>query len=354
MVCPNCGLSIEQQYAETCPRCGYRLAQQSAPPPLSGQTPTSPAAGGYGEYAPTPGYGTPQPGYGTPQPGYGTQPPTAAYGAYPPQQAPGTPSPYSGYPQQGTPQGYGQAAHPSQWPQPQPGYAGFPPPPQQPRKRGAGCIIGAVLSVVLILAVVGAIGVILLRNGTSGPAASGTATVAPTPTPLPLYQNSFTSDAEGWADDPGRCFYQSGGYHVNDGYICYAPIGNQTDVDVTVDVKQLKGKTTAGYGIALRIGKNGEEYGFYIDSNGKYAIVRCGSSDCTRLRDFTATPAIHGGLNTSNTIRVVARSSRFEFFVNGQSVATIDDATYSTGAIGLECTSGVECVFNNLLITRPL
>ncbi|HEY1389821.1 MAG TPA: hypothetical protein VGF38_14875 [Ktedonobacterales bacterium] len=341
MQCPSCGLQIEQPNIERCPRCGYQLAYSSGQP---GQP-----APGYGNSAPPPGYGAPQNPYGQ-------------QGQY---------VPPSGYGQPGAPSGYGQAAPPSGYGQ-QPGQPGqygpptYPPtqsaspygyPQQQPpapKKSRTGLIVGIVVAVVVLLAActgisifaVNALGTVTTSTGTPG--ASATATPAETV----VYQNTFKSTAEDWAQDD-NCQSKSDGYHIADGFICYAPIGNQSDVNVTVNVQQVSGPTTTGYGIAFRRVSAGNFYEFLIDSNGKWFFDKCVDSNCTTIVDFTANAAIKGGLNTSNTLKVAAKGSHFEFFVNGTQVGSKDDPTFTSGIVGIESGDHVDCAFTDLVITRP-
>lgn len=343
MQCPSCGLQIDQPNTERCPRCGYQLAYS----PSSGQ-PGQPTPG-YGNSAPTSGYGAP------PSP-YGQQ------GQY---------VPPSGYGQPAAPSGYGQAAPPSGFGQ-QPGQPGqyAPPPypptqasqpygyPQQqppaPKKSRTGLIVGIVVGVVVLLAA--CTGISLFAINALGTAATSTQTpgafATATPAETVVYQNTFASTAEDWAQDD-NCQSKSDGYHIADGFICYAPIGNQSDVNVTVNVQQVSGPTTTGYGIAFRRVSAGNFYEFLIDSNGKWFFDKCVDSTCTTIVDFTANAAIKGGLNTPNTLKVAAKGSHFEFFVNGTSVGSRDDTTFTSGIVGIESGDTVDCAFTDLVITRP-
>ncbi|HET9981640.1 MAG TPA: hypothetical protein VFQ32_14425, partial [Ktedonobacterales bacterium] len=56
------------------------------------------------------------------------------------------------------------------------------------------------------------------------------------------------------------------------------------------------------------------------------------------------------GTDASNTLEVYAKGAHMDFFVNGKAVGSLDDATYSTGMIGLAAGDGMECVFTNLFI----
>ena len=414
MQCPSCGLQIDQPNVAQCPRCGRQLATP-AEPPVSGGAPitggvysppqdhpyppySAPAAGTPPDAAQQPQSGagpdvpsSPQSPYGQPgQPGQYGQP--GQPGSYAPPSGYGQPAPPSGYqPQYSQPYGYGQPAAPSQ-PYGQPygygqpaapsGYGqpygqpaapsypiapgtGYPPPgyPQQPlaplppRKRRTGLIVGIVVAVVVVLGLCGGgtLLVVLSQGQTSTPTSSATSGVSATPTPAEtvIYANTFASDASDWSQDPGHCYSSSDGYHAQDGYICYAPVGIQTDASVTVNVQQVSGPTTHAYGLVFRRTSVGNYYDFMIDSNGKWLFEKCVNDNCTSIVDFKANDAIKGGLNTSNTLKVAAKGSHFDFFVNGTQVGSEDDTTFASGKVGVVCTSSIDCVFTNLIIARP-
>jgi hypothetical protein len=141
-----------------------------------------------------------------------------------------------------------------------------------------------------------------------------------------------------------------------------APIGNQADVDVKVQVKQISGQTIEPYGLAIRAdgppsNSPNLRYAFDIESDGKWVVARCdglANGDntilCTDLAHNTANDAIRGGLNVTNTLEVKARGSHFDFYVNRVSVGGADDSTYISGRVGLECGQNAECVFTNLTV----
>lgn len=175
-----------------------------------------------------------------------------------------------------------------------------------------------------------------------------TATTGPTV----LYQNALTSAADNWTNDQ-NCFFGAGGYHINGGFLCVAPAGTLTDVDVSVQVKQISGETTIPYGIGFRRPSTGNRYEFDIDSNSKWVFFKCAASNCTTVIDYTADAAIQGGLNTVNTLEVRAVGSQFEFLVNGTKVGQTTDTTYPSGEVGLAGDDGIEVVFSNLKIIKP-
>jgi hypothetical protein len=283
-------------------------------------------------------------------------------GGYPPF---GTPAPGSGYggydaPQPGNPPGYPQYGPPSQgFP---PGYPGYPPgyggqPPTPPRRKiNVGMIVGIVVGAILV-ACVGCVGLLYAAGQLANNLPVATATLSgptPTPTPTVIYSDPLTAGATSMGGTQ-HCVVQSDGLHVRDNFACFVPAGTLTDLDVTVQVKQISGKTTAPYGIEVRRSSGGW-YEFDIDGNSEYVIAKCVGSTCTTattLVDFTKSAAINGGLNTTNTLKVRAVGSHFDFYVNSTKVGGADDATFSAGEVGLSSDTGIEVAYSNLKITKP-
>src|SRR5258708_8589297 len=178
------------------------------------------------------------------------------------------------------------------------------------------------------------------------------ATVTPTPSLRVVFQDPLTSDTNGWSTG-GQCNFASDGYHIKNGYICYAPAGNEGDATFSVDVKQLSGSTAnTDSGITLRRTSQGNYYQFGIDGNSEWDFGKVVGGTFKSLVDPTSNAVIHGGLNTTNTVQVVAKGGHFDFFVNGAKVGQADDTTFASGKSGLFVSDQAEAVFTNLKITK--
>jgi hypothetical protein len=248
-----------------------------------------------------------------------------------------------------------------------PGYPpGYQPPmytpPAPPRKNRTGLIIGIVVGAVLLVALCGggaifALAALTPTTSTAGTPGIETPTPAVTPTPAEtvVYQNTFVSadGAPGWVQTAGECLSKIDGYHITSAYICYAPIGLQSDATIIVTAQQVSGPTTRLYGVVFRRVSTGNFYDFSIDSNGEWLFEKCVKNNCKALIDFTTNSAIKGGLHTSNRLKVVMKSSHFDFFVNDTKVGESDDATFASGKIGLEGDDSMDCAYTDLVITRP-
>ncbi len=195
------------------------------------------------------------------------------------------------------------------------------------------------------------------------PTATATATALPTATPKPtatatpvprlvtIFQDPLTSSSHnaGWYTDGGNVYFQTAGYYINNGYECYAPIGSQTDFNVSVQVKQSNSTSADGSGITFReIANTLKEYVFEITPGGSFTVYnRVGSY----LVLPTHSSAIHQGSNVMNTIEVDARGSHFDFFINGVHVASANDSMRLSGQIGLMTEKiGDEAVFTNITV----
>jgi hypothetical protein len=233
-----------------------------------------------------------------------------------------------------------------------------------PRKRtNAGVIVSVVLSIVVVAGLLIA-GVLALSqshnsagtNGNTGgsfvnPNGNGTVT----PGLSPVFNDPLTSNANGWVTSQ-NCFFKSDGFHektTNAAWACDAPTNVPDNFTAQVQVKQISGATNLPYGLDFRRSSTNAEYRFYIDGYGHWIILRCTSSTCSTLSNWTPSGAIQAGLNRENTLEVSASGSHFEFFANGQKIGQIVDSTYGSGTLALAVGgSNMEAVYTNLVINQ--
>jgi hypothetical protein len=260
-------------------------------------------------------------------------------------------------------------------------------PQAQPRQRYHGrTVIGLALAALLVLAGSAAAYVWASGGNSFGPqkaasaVATATATALPTDTPLPtntptptatprptatptpkpylvtVFQDPLTSNRNGWYDG-GGCFFQSDGYHVKNGYECFAPIASQSNVNVSVQVKQISGQDV-DYGIGFRANGQVSEYYMFIAESGDWSVIKFGpGGQASVLIPKTSTGAIHQGLNRLNTLQVNMSGSTFIFFINGVRVGSATNGAYTSGKIGLQVDpnsigSGLEVVYTNFKVTK--
>jgi hypothetical protein len=221
--------------------------------------------------------------------------------------------------------------------------------------------IGIVLSTLGFIAsiVSSIVGVMLMQHQypiTESGSTFGTATVSSTPTPAPtptavrtvVYQNTFAANADGWTQD-SQCFEGPGGYHIANDSACYAPIGAQTDVDISVKAKQLTGNTAHPFGIVFGRDDAGIEYRFLVNS-GLWEVVSCRATTCGLVMDGGAD---QWGVGADTTLEVIVKGKLFNLDVNGERVYyNYDDASYTGGRIGLAVSGAIEVVFSDLVVAR--
>ena len=102
-------------------------------------------------------------------------------------------------------------------------------------------------------------------------------TATSTPTIKILYQNPFSTDANGWAQD-SNCVFQDHAFHVLGSNICYAPAGNVGDATLSVISQQVAGLLDAFYGLVWRRTDRNNYYEFDV-TEGEVALCKTGQWD---------------------------------------------------------------------------
>jgi hypothetical protein len=230
-----------------------------------------------------------------------------------------------------------------------------------PERKSHKTAIFAALGVVLAILVCAAGAFALLQAsprsgasnaGSTGPSAAPTSTSSNGSSERVLLRDPLTSNQYGWADDT-HCHFASDGYHVVDGYLCYAPVNVLTAADISVSAQQLSGDVHEGYGIVFRRASKGNYYTFVADGNGKWTFGKVVNGAYTTLLDWSYDAAIHAGATASNTFEVRTRGTHFDFFINGASVGHADDSSFASGVCGVAGVNQGETVFTNFLIQVP-
>jgi hypothetical protein len=88
-------------------------------------------------------------------------------------------------------------------------------------------------------------------------------------------------------------------------------------------------------GIWLRVNSASDFVAFMINSDGSYYIGRFdrATNAYTDLAPWTGSSAIRVGDNVVNTLRVDSVGDRFDFYINGEFVISVEDATFSSGRL---------------------
>ena len=174
-----------------------------------------------------------------------------------------------------------------------------------------------------------------------------------TPQGNPLFQDEFTNNTNGWSIQsyPGEFSVALGNGALklendNNKLLWELIPGTQkyADFQLSVDAVLSKGSQDNGYGVYIRsaLSQNSSITAFYrfeLYGDGSFAIFK-GTTDANgvvttpRLVDYTNSSAIQkqGGLNH---ITISAKGSSLQFIVNGQTLSTVSDTTYTSGSVAL-------------------
>ncbi len=225
------------------------------------------------------------------------------------------------------------------------------------RRYGRGRKVG-IVAAGLVVVLYGLTACALGSSSMPQPAPPATATSQPTPTQTPaptvVFSDPMTSNANGWHEGDG-CSFKSDGYHINAAEICFAPFNTPADANVSVQATQVSGSVQAGYGLAVHAAPSGNSFNGYLflmAGAGAWTFIKSGSADSVVV-PFTATAAIHTGLNATNTLEVHIQGSHFDFFINGVQVGQADDSTFTGSISGLVGNSGADVAFTNYTVTIP-
>lgn len=148
------------------------------------------------------------------------------------------------------------------------------------------------------------------------------------------------------------CQFTNSAYHMvmpgNYGGACLGQATHFGNFAFQVQMTFLKyGQHFSGGGLVFRGGPGSKYYVLEIFESGQYTFFSCSGNDCSHgIAGYPAAsliPSFHLGLNTTNTIAVVANGNTFTFYANGQRFAgPFTDSTYTQGTIGFYAEGGSE------------
>lgn len=176
------------------------------------------------------------------------------------------------------------------------------------------------------------------------------ATPAPTDTTVPtprtlasasptsqwLFADDFVDNRNGWPST-SKMYLENGIYHVKEtdqGYSRWArcnQCGPLADFAFEVMITKAEGPDDYGYGISFRSTSAGH-YVLWITGDGGWKFESY-TTQWNAITPWSQSDAIRRG-NSTNKIRVIARSSSFEFFVNDQFLGSAVDTMFSSGYLG--------------------
>jgi len=129
------------------------------------------------------------------------------------------------------------------------------------------------------------------------------------------------------------------------------------DFALEVDARRVSGPLDNEFGVLVRYQPETDEfYLFAISSNGFYSVQKYQANEWQKLVEWTESAAILQG-EAVNRLRVTGQGDKMRFFVNGEPLTQVEDASFRSGSVGLLASTnekgGVAVAFDNLRV-RPL
>lgn len=203
-----------------------------------------------------------------------------------------------------------------------------------------------------------------------------TTSIKPTPTPnvTPLFSDNFAANTNAWDLQSVKGKYAVGinngtlTLEDDDNHLLWELLpGNKTFMDfhLSVNASLSKGDQNNGYGVYIRGTSNqntdlASYYRFEIYGDGTYAIFKgvvdaTGNSSEVKLAGYTYSNAIYPQ-GKVNHIEIAAHGTSMTLIVNGQTLKTITDSSYTSGTIALFVSNlqgsrpGAQATFSNFVI----
>jgi serine/threonine protein kinase len=184
-----------------------------------------------------------------------------------------------------------------------------------------------------------------------------------------LFEDTFDSDANGWAtgefDDEfstNTVTIENGKYTISvqdkDQAFVEKLLPNREfdDFILTVETTPRDTEEHYSYGVSFRENSSGDIfYAFEIGNDGQYAVLLY-DGDWKRLKDWSTSQALKPG--ETNTIKIVAQGRTLEFYVNEVKLTALENDASSSGKVGLvvamfEQGKSATVDFDNLVISQP-
>ena len=170
-----------------------------------------------------------------------------------------------------------------------------------------------------------------------------------------LHNNWFSEVTEG--SDKG---YQDGEFRLTTYQPEYStwsypdPPRDFADFALEVDARRVSGPLDNEFGVLVRYQPETDEfYLFAISSNGFYSVQKYQANEWQKLVDWTESAAILQGEDV-NRLRVTGQGDKMRFFVNGEPLTQVEDASFRSGSVGLLASThekgGVAVAFDNLRV----
>jgi 3-keto-disaccharide hydrolase len=184
-----------------------------------------------------------------------------------------------------------------------------------------------------------------------------------------LYEDHFLDDTTWYqGETASRSWWiEDGRYHVlvkvetsletDGGFSTYkASAGSFGDFTLSVDAEQILGPDNNGYGVLFRIQEGATSYyRFRISGDGWAKFDKNVNGVRMTIREWEQSPSVNVG-NAENHIEIVANGNLFTFRVNGDTLYTVADSSFSSGYVGFSALKYVaqggelQIAFGNLML----
>ena len=179
-----------------------------------------------------------------------------------------------------------------------------------------------------------------------------------------LFQDDFAQPTTGWDRllvTEGVMDYYSGGYRmlVNSLQTNFwaTPRRNFSDVRIEVDTGKMAGPDENRIGLVCRL--TGKDYYFFIfSSDGFYGmgLFKDGQAVLLGQSEMQYSENINKGV-AINHLRADCTGNTLTFFINGFQVAQAQDATLTSGDVGVLAGTfnevGTDVLFDNFVVLQP-
>lgn len=212
--------------------------------------------------------------------------------------------------------------------------------------------------------------------GTPNTAATAAALATATVEANTILSDSLSTNTHNWLTTPPDVYaFKDGAYHITDrgnsgratvlqSRVFTEPLG------YTLTMEEVAGddtNATNSFGMIFRFNqqtKNNQTlttfYSFEVVNvkGGDYQFWKYDDSQANKWTEvwhqpFGAEYHQGHGVQATNTAKIFANGSKFTITINGKQIATVQDASYTSGTVGMIVNlNGTEVAFKNMLLTR--
>jgi hypothetical protein len=135
-----------------------------------------------------------------------------------------------------------------------------------------------------------------------------------------------------WKIEAGKFLWRA---TANDSFVwwVYPTMDPVTDFSLSVQVQQTGGAVDGEGGLIYRVQEPGQYYTFELNGMNQFAVYSRLEDGWHTLIDWSESDAIRE--DAPNQLTVVATGSQFDYFINQENVASLDDANIPNGMTGL-------------------